>query len=91
MGVTGGHANAGEPSRLEPLDEPVPAAFGLAVGQMQPEEFSLSIRPDVDANHDGGGSHRVFVTDLDLQCIEKHERVRLPVERALRPGVDLLI
>jgi len=61
--IAGGHPHAGEPAGLEPLDEPVPAVFGLAIGEMQPQELSLSIGCDADAEHDGRRSHRFLTTN----------------------------
>jgi len=91
VGITGRHAHTGEAAGLQPLDKPVPTAFGLAVGEMQPEELALPIGSYSDAQHDGGRPHGALATDLDLQCVKEHERVGLPVQRALRPGINLFV
>jgi len=64
VGVTGGHAHAGEAPGLELLNEPAPTAFGLAVGEMQPQELALPIGADADAEHDGGRPHGSLAANL---------------------------
>jgi len=65
VGIAGGHADAGEPSCLQPLDKPVPAAFRLSVGQVLPQKLALPIGPD--AEDDGGRPHGPLAAHLDLQ------------------------
>jgi len=97
VGIAGSYTDAGEPAGLQPLDEPVPAAFGLAVGQVQPQELALPIGPDADAEHDGGRPHGALATDLrrcivaQLHRVKEHKGVRLPIQRALRPRIDLFV
>jgi len=79
--IAGGHAYTGEPAGLEPLDQAVPAVFGLAIGEMQPQKLALPIGSYSDAQHDGGRPHGALPAHLDLHRVKNHKRVRLLVQR----------
>jgi hypothetical protein len=64
---------------------------------VQPQKLALPIGPDADAEHDRGHPHGALPTHLrrciiaQLHRVKEHKGTCLPVQRALRPRIDLFV
>jgi hypothetical protein len=90
MGVTGSDLNAGESSALELADEPAPRLSGLPESRLKTENLSLTRLIDAYCQHYGRRSHCSLTTNLQVHRVQHQKRVSLLLQRAGRPGLDLL-
>ncbi len=79
------YVDAGQPAALEPGEEAYPAAFRLAVAQLQPKDLAVAGRVHTDGEERTDRTYASALTHLEDQGIHQHERIALPTQIPLVP------
>ena len=76
MGVGGDQSDAGQAAGDQVSEERVPRGSGLRGGDLQPQDFAVTVTVDAGRDEDDGVDHPAAFADLHRQRVSSDERER---------------